>query len=365
MTALTLLWFAIGLALGSLLAWLAARARAEGRIQAAEARADALERLGLVQQGLNDDFEGRHKAIEELVRPLSEQLAGYREQTVEIEKARLGDLGQVKDHLTRLTDQTTLIAGALRSTHARGRWGEITLRRTAELAGLSPHCDFDEQVAGEGGRLRPDMRVHLPGGHQIVIDAKVPLDGYLAHVEAADDATRASALASHAFNLKRHVDALASRDYAGRVAESLDFVVLFLPHDALLAAASEHDRKLLEYALEKSVVFATPSTLFALLKTVANAWREERLARNAEEVIGLAEQMQDRLVTFAEYFAALGGSLGKAVKSYNKALGSFESRLLPTSRRIRELGASGSKQVPEIAPLDEPPREPKPPELPS
>jgi DNA recombination protein RmuC len=370
MTASTLLFFVSGCALGAGLDWLVLRARAAAQLQvtesravAAEARADTLERLGSFQQTLTDDFDGRQKAIEELVRPLSEQLAGYREQTAELERTRLGDLGQVKDHLTRLTDHTQQIAGALRSTHTRGRWGEITLRRTAELAGLSAHCDFSEQVGSEGGKLRPDMRVHLPGGREIVIDAKVPLDGYLKALEAADDAGRANAMREHAAFLRRHVDALAGREYQSRLSGSHDFVVLFLPHDALLGSACEHDRTLTEHALRKDVVFATPTTLFALLKAVANGWREEQLAKNAEEIVSLAEVMQERLVTFADHFQRLGGSLGKAVDTFNKALGSLETRVLPTSRRIRELGASRSKPLPEIAAIDVQPREPRRPEL--
>lgn len=356
MTALSLLWFGIGLAVGAALAWLAVRARAEGRVLAAEARADALERLGAFQQTLSDDFDGRHKAIEELVGPLVTQLAGYREQTEALEKARLGDLGQVKDHLTRLTNNTQQIAGALRSTHTRGRWGEITLRRSAELAGLSAHCDFSEQRSSDGGRMRPDMEVHLPGGREIVIDAKVPLDGYLEAIEADSDAERARHMGRHAAAVRRHVDVLASREYQAKLTDALDFVVLFLPHDALLAGACEQQNDLVEYAFGKHVVFATPTTLFALLKSVAHGWREEQLATNAREILSVAQEMQDRLVIFAQHFAKLGVSLGRAVGSFNDAVGSFQSRVLPQARRIREMGAPGSKQLPEVEAVDVHPR---------
>lgn len=354
-----LIYFCLGASLGAALAWLLTRARTK----AAEARAETLERLGLFQQSLGDDLDGRQKAIEEMVRPLAEQLDSYRKQTSELERTRLGDLGQVKDHLTRLTAHTQQIAGALRSTHTRGRWGEITLRRTAELAGLSGHCDFSEQVGSAGGKLRPDMQVHLPGEREIVIDAKVPLDGYLKALEAGDDAERKNALREHAGYLRRHVDALAGREYQSQLPGSHDFVVLFLPHDALLGAACEQDRQLTEYAMRKDVVFATPTTLFALLKVVAHGWREEQLAQNAEEIVGLAEVMQERLVTFADHFQRLGASLGKSVNAYNDALGSFEARVLPTSRKIRELGASRSKPLPEIEAIDLQPREPRRPEL--
>jgi DNA recombination protein RmuC len=346
MTILALIWFAIGLAVGAALAWLAVRSRAEGRVHAAEARAEAVMSLG-----------ERHQAVADLVKPLADALESYRKRTEELEEKRLGDLSQVNDRLRELTGRTAQIASALRSPHTRGRWGELTLRRAAELAGLSAHCDFDEQRASDGGRLRPDMRVHLPGGRQIVIDAKVPLDGYLAAIDSSSEEERGRALASHAGQVKRHIEALAARDYGAQLPEALDFVVLFLPHDALLATACEHQRDLVEYALAKGVVFATPSTLFALLAAVALGWREEQLAQNAKEIVGLAQEMQDRLMTFAEHFGRLGGALGKAVDHFNAALGSFEARVLPQSRRIRELGASGTKQLPEIAPIDTQPRE--------
>jgi DNA recombination protein RmuC len=364
MSLLALGWFAIGLALGALLAWLALRARAEGRIRAAEARAEAAERVGALQHTLSESLDERHQAVAELVRPLGEALEAYRKQTAELEEKRLGDIGQVRSHLRELLGQTSQIAQSLRSPYTRGRWGELTLRRTVELAGLSPHCDFDEQVGSEGGRLRPDMRVHLPGGRQIVIDAKAPLDGYLAAVEAESDDERSRALAGHAAHVKRHVEALASREYAAQLPEALDFVVLFLPHDALLAAACEQQRDLVEFALAKGVVFATPSTLFALLCAVAQGWREEQLARNAHAIVTLAQEMQDRLAVFAEHFGRLGGALGKAADHFNAALASFEARVLPQARRIRELGAAGTKPLPEIAPLDGHPREPRTPEPP-
>lgn len=358
MTPLTLLWFLVGLGLGALLAGLALRARSEGRIRAAEARAEALEKMGVFQQNLGEDFDSRQKAIEELVRPLSEALEGYRLRTAELEEKRLQELGSVGAHLRELSGQTARVAQALRSPHGRGLWGEMTLRRTAELAGLSSLCDFSEQEGAEGGRLRPDMRVHLPGGRQIVIDAKAPLDGFLAALDAPDPAARGEALARHAAHVRRHVDTLASREYAARLPEALEFVVLFVPHDALVSAACEHQPDLVEYALARKVVLATPGTLFALLVAVAEGWREERLARNAHAIVDLAQEMQDRLATFTEHFARLGGAIGKAVDHFNRALGSLESRVLPQSRRIRELGAAGSKSLPAVPPLDAQPREP-------
>jgi DNA recombination protein RmuC len=358
MTALDLLSFAIGLALGGLLAWFAVAARAEGRIRAAEARAEAADRFSAQQQTASDDIMLRQQAVAELVRPLADALESYRKQTSELEEKRLREVGDVGTQIRALGGELARANAALRSAHVRGRWGELTLRRTAELAGLSGHCDFSEQVGVEGGRLRPDMRVHLPGGREIVIDAKVPLDGYLNALEAKSDEERARALGAHAQSLRRHVDVLASRDYAAQLPDAFDFVVLFLPHDALLASACEQQRDLVELALAKGVVFATPSTLYALLAAVARGWREEQLSQNAEQIVGLAEEMQDRLAIFADRFGKLGAAVNRAAVAFNEALGSFEQRLLPQARRIRELGASGTKELPELEPVEERAREP-------
>lgn len=306
----------LGAALGGLVAGLAVAAWTVGRARAAEARADAAER-----------FAARRDA----------------------------DVG---GQLRALGGELARVGSALRSAHVRGRWGEVTLRRTAELAGLSAHCDFSEQAASEGGRLRPDMRVHLPGGRQILIDAKVPLDGYLDAVAADSEADRARALARHAASLRRHVEALAGRGYSAEIPEALDFVVLYLPHDALLAAACERQPDLVEFALGRGVAFATPSTLYALLAAVARGWREQRLAESAREIVGLAEEMQDRLAIFADRFARLGAAVNGVVGAFNAALGSLEQRLLPQARRLRELGAAGTRALPDVPPVDGRAREP-------
>lgn len=350
--------FAAGLALGALLAWLAVRARREGRLRSAEVRAEAAERRAEEGRLLGEALDDRHRAVSELVRPLAEALEAYRRTTQELEERRLGDLGRVDERLRELAGQTARVAAALRSPHARGRWGEITLRRAAELAGLSAHCDFREQ-AGDGDRRRPDMRVHLPGGREIVVDAKAPLEGYLAALDAGDDAARARALEGHATALRRHVDALAAREYPAHRPAALDLVVLFLPHDALLAAACEVRPDLVEHALDRGVVFATPSTLFALLAAVARGWQEERLTRGAREVLEVARELQERLVTFAEHLGRTGESLGRAVDHYNRAVGSFESRLLPQARRIRELGGGGARDLPAPGAVDALPRAPR------
>jgi DNA recombination protein RmuC len=352
---------AVGAALGALLAALAVAAWTVGRARAAEARAEATERFAALRNAADEDLAAHQAAVSELVRPLAESLEAYRRHTSELEDRRLRELGDVGSQLRTLGGELARVGSALRSAHVRGRWGEVTLRRTAELAGLSAHCDFSEQAASDGGRLRPDMRVQLPGGREIVIDAKVPLDGYLDAVAAAAEPDRVRALAVHASSLRRHVEALAARDYAAQLPDALDFVVLFLPHDALLAAACERQPDLVEFALARGVVFATPSTLFALLAAVARGWREERLAESAREIVGLAEEMQDRLAIFAERFARMGAAVNGVVTAFNAALGSLEQRLLPQARRLRELGAAGTRALPDVPPVDDRAREPRAP----
>ncbi len=356
--AAAVLAFATGGLLGAVVAGLWLHARWSARVRAAEARAEVLERLGGVEQGVESRLRERQQAIEALVRPLSESLEGYRLRTAELEERRLRDLGRVDRQLGELAAQTARVASALHSPHARGRWGEMTLRRTAELAGLHEHCDFEQQRAVEGGAARPDLRVRLPAGREIVVDAKTPLDGYLDAIEAPSEAERQAALDRHADHVKRHVEALAARRYPDRVVGALEFVVLFLPHDALIGAACERQPDLVDHALGRGVVLATPSSLYALLKAVAQGWREERLATHAAEIVGLAEEMQQRLAGFADHFGRVGTALERTVAQFNAALGSWESRVLPQSRRLEELGA-GRRSLPEPAPVDTLPRRPR------
>jgi DNA recombination protein RmuC len=318
----------------------------------------AAERFRALQDASAADWSGRRQAIEEVLTPLRDALEHGRREAQEIERSRAQQAGQMGEQVRALAAQTSELAQALRAPGSRGRWGELTLRRTVELAGLSEHCDFAEQVVlGAGaGSLRPDLLVRLPGGREIAVDAKAPLDAYLEAVEASTPAERESALARHAGHVKRHVEALAARGYAERLERSPEFVVLFLPHEGFLGAAVEHDSALVADALARGVVVATPSTLYALLAAVAQGWREERLADGARRVLEVAQELERRLGGLVGHLGRLGGALERSVSHFNATVGSFESRVLPQARRLRELGAGGREELEAPARLELAPR---------
>jgi len=365
--------FAAGFALAFLLARLgAARARESFAALAADALREntegflalAGERFQRLEESSEADWESRRKAVDDTVGPLREALDRYRSEAQALDRARSETAGELRQQLQALSDETSRLAGALRGPAARGRWGELTLRRTAELAGLSEHCDFAEQVtlSSGDGKARPDMLVRLPGGREIAVDAKAPLDAYLRAVDAPDEAGRDSAFADHARQVRRHVDALAARGYADQLEASPDFVVLFLPDEGFLGAALSRDRALAEHALGRGVVLATPATLYALLGAVARGWREVRMAESTREVLVCARELDERLGRFGEHLAKLGGQLAKSVESFNKAVGSLESRVLPQARRIRELGVGRAPDgLVAPGPITVAVREPQPP----
>lgn len=303
------------------------------------------------------DWDVRHRTLEQTVGPLREALERYRAEALELERTRSTAVGAVGEQLRALSEETARLSGALRGTPAaRGRWGELTLRRTAELAGLSEHCDFAEQAALARAAARPDMIVRLPGGRELAVDAKTPLDAYLEAAEAAGDAARAASLERHAKNVRRHVDTLAGRDYAARLERTPTFVVLFLPDEGFLAAAVARDRALVEHALAKGVVIATPATLYALLGAVAQGWREARLAEGTLQILGHARELDERLGLFLEHLGRVGSALGRSVEAFNAAVGSLESRVLPQARRMRELGVEGRRAIDAPEPVTAAPR---------
>jgi DNA recombination protein RmuC len=266
----------------------------------------------------------------------------------------------------RLQAETRNLVTALRSPATRGRWGELQLRRVVEMAGMLEHCDFDEQVhvAGTEGRMRPDMVVHLPGANEVVVDAKVPLQAFLDANDAPDEETRWACLQTHARQLRTHVDGLSKKSYWEQFERSPEFVVAFIPGDPLLAAALEFDGSLLEHAVANRVLLATPTTLIALLRTVAYGWQNEALADNAREVQQLGRELYKRLTTFGEHLARTGRSLNGAVDAYNKAVGSLERAVLPQARRFQDLGVGGAdRELPELDPLDAVARDIQAPEL--
>ena len=342
----------MGAALGALFAWLWLR----GRLQVAEARLAAEGEAGLRFQSAADAalrssqgafLDAARTTLETVRAQMAEDLGRLERQVKEVEETRLHAFGGLREQLRYLERETSLLSSALRAPNARGRWGEITLRRVAELAGMVKHCDFLEQSTGEanGVRLRPDMIVRLPGGRTLVVDAKAPLAGYLEAIGAAGEAARREALERYAQQVSRQVDHLAAKQYWQQFDSAPELVVLFLPGDHFLAAALEVSPALLENALERGVLVATPITLISVLRASALGWRQQQLAENAAEIRKLAADLYGRMQAFLTHHAETGRELQRVTEAYNRSVGSLESRLLPSLRRIRELGAGGEEPL--------------------
>jgi DNA recombination protein RmuC len=315
---------------------------AEGRLRAANAQASG-------------DLETRRAAVEHLVGPLRDTLARVEAQLRESDADRTRSHAALAEQVTlarqsneQLRAQTQALVTALRRPEARGRWGELQLRRVAELAGMSARCDFDEQVAvsSADGTQRPDMVVRLAGGKNIVVDSKVSLAAYLEAAESDDEAARAARMDAHARHLREHVDRLAGKAYWAALSPSPEFVILFIPGEAFLAPALERDSGLLEYAVARKVHIATPTTLITMLRTAQYAWQQEALADNARAVFDAGRELYERLSQLGKHVDRVGRSLSSAVASYNQAVGSLESRVLPKARRLNELGVTGAELDP-------------------
>ena len=317
-----------------------------------------LEKLHIKAEG---ELEKREKAIENLVKPISDALEKTETQVRKMEADRQQAHGALSKHLETIAESHRTLQGetrnlvqALKRPEVRGQWGEMTLKRLAELAGMVEHCDFYEQesVQTDEGKQRPDMVVRMPDKREIIVDAKTPLDAYLSAVEASDDAERARLLERHARNVRARVKELASKSYWKQFKYSPDFVVLFIPGDQFLSAALDLDHALIEDALSQQVILATPTSFVALLRAVAYGWRQETLAENAEAIREVGQEMFGRLTTFAEHLSRLGRSLDNSVDAYNKAVGSYDTRILPGARKFTEMGVAAKKEAPKLEQIE-------------
>ena len=364
------------LAAGGAAGWFAGQARAAARIAALDATLaatrDGEARLEQSMRALSYEATAQsQEAVARAVAPLHETLRRYEQRVTELEHDRVDAYAELREQVRamgtvsgELRTETRQLVAALRAPQVRGRWGEHQLRRIVEAAGMLEHCDFAEQVTAGTDRqtVRPDLVVRLHGGRSVVVDAKAPFDAYLTAMEARDEKTRDQHLDAHARHLRAHVDALAAKSYWTAFEQSPEFVVLFVPADPFLDVALQRDPVLLEHAFTRDIVLATPATLVALLRTVAYAWRQEALARNAVAVHTLARELHGRLATMGEHVGKHGGALQAAVTAYNKAVGSLEARVLVSARKLADLGVTGDELV-TPSQVEAAPRQPQAPEL--
>jgi DNA recombination protein RmuC len=325
----------------------------------------AKETLERFNEGARSDLETRQRSIDDLVKPIKEALDRVDGKIHEIEVVRAsaysGLTEQVKQLAateSQLQSETAKLVRALGTPKVRGRWGEMQLKRVVEIAGMVPYCDFGEQesVKTEDGRLRPDMVIKLPGGKNIVVDAKAPIEAYMDAFEARDDETRESKMKDHARQVRAHIAKLSAKAYWEQFDQTPEFVFLFLPGEMFYSAALEHDPGLIEYAVESRVIPASPTTLIALLKAVGYGWRQEQIAENAQAISELGRTLYDRIAILASHFAEVGKHLDRTVGSYNKTVGSFETRVLVQARKFKELGASAGDEIGCIDVIEKAPR---------
>ncbi len=328
----------------------------------------AREHLAQHQQAAVTSLIEREKAIDVMLTPIRETLRKTEDQIQRIEKERAESFGSLRQSLETIATgqqalqrETRSLVNALRRPEVRGQWGELTLRRLAELAGMIEHCDFSEQVQvrSDDRALRPDMIVHMPDGRDLVVDVKTPLDAYLEAIESTSDDERAAALRRHAQGLAERVRELSAKNYWAQFDKSPDFVILFIPGDQFLSAALAEIPGLLEDAIRQNVIIATPSSLVALLKAVAYGWRQTALAQNAATIRNLAEDLYRRLASFTGHLGRLGRQLGSSVDAFNSAVGSLERQVLPGARRFTELGIRTDKDLETLDPIEKLARTPQ------
>lgn len=321
-----------------------------------------LARENLTQFNLQaqNDLGKKELAIETLLKPVKEALSKTEEQIRLLERERQNAYGAITKHLETMAEtqrllqsETRNLVSALRRPEVRGRWGEMTLKRLAELSGMVNHCDFyvQEQIISENGALRPDMIIRMPGRKAIIVDAKTPLDAYISAIETPDPALAVEFMRRHALNVRQRIRELAGKAYWEQFTDSPDFVILFVPGEQFLSTAFDSDPALLEDSLAQRVILATPSSLVALLRAVAFGWQQEQLAENAARVSELGSELHRRIATFTEHLNRLGKQLSSSVETYNRAVGSLEHQVLPSARRFSELGVHTSKPIETLQPL--------------
>ncbi len=324
----------------------------------------ASEHLGKVIADTKGKLGEHQAAMDGLIKPLSEALRKYEEQLHEIEIKRKQDYTSLDEQIKllatthrELQKETVNLITALRKPHIRGRWGEITLRNVVEMAGMSAHCDFTEQITieGDSGRLRPDMIIHLPGGHDIVVDSKVSLEALLEVSSASTEEAKKELLKKHASHVKEQINRLSSKAYWNQFLKSPELAVLFISESALVSAL-EVEPTILEESMSKKVLVATPTTLFALLTAIAYGWRQEQITKNAETIAKLGKELYERINVWAKHCNEISIALGKAIDAHNKAVGSLELRVLPTIRKFKELGIPTSEAIPNLKHVDQTPK---------
>jgi DNA recombination protein RmuC len=332
----------------------------------------AREKLGEFQHAATSDLDGRHKAITDLVQPLKESLGKVDAKLQEVDRDRATSHARLTEQLRSLTAaqnalqlETGRLARALRSPNIRGQWGELQLRRVLEAAGMleGNHFELKESANGDNGRLTPDVIVRLPGGRNVVVDAKVPLSAFLDAHDCEEEAARDTKLKDHARQVKEHIIRLANKAYWAHFQPTPDIVVMFVPGEALLSTALQHDSALLEFSMKRGVMLASPLTLIALLRAISYGWQQEKVAQNAMEISELGRNLYERIAKLAEHFENVGRSLAKSVTAYNSAVGTLESRVLVTARRLKDKGIAPAEELPEVETIDHTPRALGAPEL--